>query len=539
MAMKHEKGTPEFDKIKQEFADLIANTPEWHPPEPPSEIIKPGEPSEWVELPNDNLDVVADAFGEWSRDKCGVIHRFNSTDGWTIYVKDRYQRVEDEDEIKGYIQQFICKFVKIKKRTKQEDGSFKVYFVRPTNKMMVSSYITNVFKTFKRPNASVHLLPSQKAPCSLDGELDSNVVIAMKNGLLDRSTKPRTLHPHTPEYYNLNYMDYDYDPTAISEIWGRFLVDITDSDPDLMTLLQQWCGYLLMKTNKFQKFLLCVGDGANGKGVFFDTITAALGHLNVSNVPLACFEDTAKIFSTYGKMVNMSSENSKHMEEAAESIIKEYVGGDKMVWRQLYANAFSDYPTAKLMFACNELPIIRDITDGIWRRMLYVPFDAKFEGGKINTDLAKQLQQPKELAGILNWMLEGIESLETMGGFCPVQRCIDGLATYKKESNPTQLFMDDSLVEGDFDDYIISSDVYGLYRNWCQTNGCYPKNAAHFGRAIKKTFTRSEKARQTIDGKKVYIYRGVKMVGEFDFGSSGPSKDHLNDEVTGSDELPF
>jgi putative DNA primase/helicase len=375
--------------------------------------------------------------------------------------------------------------------------------------------------------------------------MDADCTLAMANGLLDRSVKPYTLKPLSDQYYTLNYMTYDYLPDEISELWGRFLIDITDSDPDMMVLLQQWAGYLLMNTTKYQKFLLCVGDGANGKGVFFDTITAALGRENVSNVPLACFDDTAKIFSTFGKMVNMSNESAKHLEESAESIIKEYVGGDKMVWRQLYANAFSDYPTAKLMFATNELPTIRDSSDGIWRRMIYVPFDVQFPEGKQNKDLAKQLQQPKELAGIFNWMLEGIESLEAMGGFVLPRRCVDGLALYKKESNPTGLFISEHLEAGDpgnSDQYIITSEIYKIYQNWCKDNGCYPKNIAHFGRAIKKAFPRSEPSRPYIEGKKKRIYLGIK---EQDKLETGPGCDFETGDgqgkmdFTGTNEPPF
>jgi P4 family phage/plasmid primase-like protien len=524
--------------IKKEFEALLAATPEWKPAELTDD-------KGFVRLPDDDPDTVADYFEIWSLATCGVRHRYNSIDGWTIYFKDKYQRVEDDSEIRGYIRLFINKHCKVKKKVKGEDGGMKTYYAKPDKKMKVTSFTNNVMDQLRTPGGNVHLLPSQKAPCSLDGKLNADQTLAMKNGLLDRSIKPYILQDHTFQYYTLNYMDYDYLPAAFSEKWGRFLIDITDNDPDMMLLLQQWAGYLLMNTTKYQKFLLCVGDGANGKGVFFDTITAAIGRNNVSNVPLAAFTESFKIFATYGKMVNMSNESAKHLEESAESVIKEYVGGDKMVWEQKHRDLFCDYPSAKLMFATNELPPIRDHSDGIWRRMIYVPFDVKFTEDQQNKDLAKQLQQPKELAGILNWMLEGIESLEQMGGFVLPKRCVDGLATYKKESNPTGLFISEYLKAGDitnFDDYIVNSEVYKRYQNWCKINGCYAKNNAHFGRAVKKAFPLSSKSRPRLDGIKVCITLGVLEQEGLETGQGDNYETRYrpgNLDFTEDDEAPF
>lgn len=464
------------------------------------------EPSEQgkgvVILPDDHPDTIASAFWQNSK-KNDVQHKYNRFDGWSIFYKGKYQRVEDIKEIRLHIRKFITNCW-----IKKGRGD-KAYRVRVKQS---SGFIGDILEALAAM-PRVHLLPKKKAPCSLDDSLDAEHVIAAKNVLIDISKRPHITHPITEQFYTLNYLTYEYVKGAFPDKWASFLADITMSDIDLMLLLQQWCGYLLLPTLKYQKFLLCVGDGANGKGVFFDTITAALSQQNVSNVPLARFSNPYALFGTYGKLVNMSNENTKDVENNAESIIKEYVAGDKILWEQKYHDAFFAYPTAKLMFATNELPRIKDTTDGIWRRMILVPFEAKFTGDKQNTNLARELQQPDELAGILNWMIEGAEILEKMGKFVEPKKCKNALNKYRDESDSARLFLLEH-IEADLDVELHPCQIpctwlHQQYQKWCDANGYKPKNNVHFGQTLHQMLS-VQKSRPWFGTKKINVYLGIR-----------------------------
>jgi P4 family phage/plasmid primase-like protien len=480
-------------------------------------------------LENDHFDTVAKQFEKASM----VYHKYNSADGWSIYSEEKHQKVADSNEIESYIRKFLqkCKVTRVRRdKIKDAEGNVtiqeKTYQAEIDNKMQSAAYINNVMK-WLRDMDNVKLKPSQNAPCALNGCLiDPENAIAFQNGILDVTDMlSPTLHVPTSDYYTFNYLPYNYNPDAVSMKWGEFLVEITDGDAEIMTLLQMWAGYLLMPGNKHQKFLLCQGEGANGKFVFFDTLAAAIGKDNVSNVPLACFCDTAKMFTTYGKMVNMSNESPKSLHGDAESIIKEYVGGDKMLWRQLYKDAFSAYPTAKLMFATNELPVIKDPSDGIWRRMLLVPFDVQIPCHKQNKNLAAELQTPEELAGIINWMLEGRADLEEAGEFTIPKKVQKELDIYRKNSNSVRLFAEEYLeIDTTDEERIIKQDLYQQYKTFCETNGNKPKNNSHFGQGINKLFAMTKDARVWDNAKKKTAYVGIKYQegmnqwsGEYDY----------------------
>ena len=471
--------------MKQKLQQLIDAAPVFEPPvEDPKAII----------LKSEDIDVVTAAYVEQSP----VEYKYNSFDGMSIFSKGKYQTVANTEEVRLHIRRFLAKCKILKKKKGYVPLSRK-------NKGFISDMIETICSL-----PDVHLLPSQKAPCSLDGKLDPVGIIATNNCLVNATVYPPETHPITNMFYTHNYLTYDYIAGKVSEIFSKFLVDITVGDLDLIMLLQQWAGYLLLSTLKYQKFLLAVGDGSNGKFVFFDTIAAALGKENVSNVPLARFIDKHTLFGTYGKMVNMSNENAKDVEGDVESVIKEYVGCDKMLWEQKYKDPFFAYPTAKLMFATNDLPRIRDHSDGIWRRMILVPFKAKFEGDQIDRDLGRKLQQPGELAGVLNWMIEGARMLEDMGGFIEPDAAKKALDEYRNESDSARLFAMENLESCPINDsvQIPCRLLHRWYQEWCKEGNFRPKNQTHFGRTINAIYP-VQKSRPWINGKKVNVYLGM------------------------------
>lgn len=481
---------------KDALQKLIDNTPLY--------VLAAAGPKKLVaiELKDDLPSTVAEAFEVNSP----VMHRYNRFDGWSIFHDGKYQLAEDAKEIRLHIRKFIAR-CKVKRCKKDKGGGFTSYTEKL--KKQSSGFVSDILESVMAL-PDVHILPGKKAPCSLDGAINAQSIIAANNVLIDISTRPHVTHAITEAFYTMNYLTYDYKKGVFGEKFAKFLVDITKGDVNLMVLLQQWCGYLLLPTLKYQKFLLCVGDGANGKGVFFDTITAALGTKNVSNVPLARFKDSAALFGTYHKLVNMSNESANNLTGDAESALKEYVAGDKMLWEQKYKDAFFDYPTAKLMFATNELPKIRDATDGIWRRMILVPFDAQFKGDAQNPGLCKELQGPDELAGVLNWMIEGAEMLARDGRFIEPDRCREALGQYRDESNSARMYLNDQIeTDGSNMVAIPCTWLHGQYQIWCKANGFRPLNNVHFGKVLVSQYN-AKKSRPTIGEKRFMCYDGIK-----------------------------
>ena len=89
-----------------------------------------------------------------------------------------------------------------------------------------------------------------------------------------------------------------------------------------------------------------------------------------------------------------------------ESALKSLsAGNDKITARFLYCNEFEFYPKMKIWMATNHKPIIRGTDNGIWRRLVIIPFNRIFKEHEQDKDLIDKLRKEKD--SIFMWLIEG------------------------------------------------------------------------------------------------------------------------------------
>lgn len=117
------------------------------------------------------------------------------------------------------------------------------------------------------------LLPNvQECPVWIDGPNCSRKdYLAFSNGLLDLNSYfsggPVILMPASPKWFSSVIFPYEYNHSADCPRWKAFLQKNLEGDPERIALLQEWFGYCLTPDTDKQRFLLMVGEGANGKSV--------------------------------------------------------------------------------------------------------------------------------------------------------------------------------------------------------------------------------------------------------------------------------
>ena len=277
-----------------------------------------------------------------------------------------------------------------------------------------------------------------------------------------------------------------------------------------VSLLQQWVGYLFRPDLNEQKFLLCTGEGANGKGVFFKVIQALLGEHNCSELGLSSFNPKINrfgLYTTLGKMVNMTNESSHIIEHEGETVLKSYVAGDTINFERKFREPLSAKPTAKIMIATNALPRFNDRTHAIWRRILLVPFPKIIESENQIKDLAEQLR--RELSGIFNWTLDGLEQLNKAGRFIEPSESKKFLEEYRRDSDPARAFLMENYIYSLDGCGVPSNDLYQEYVQYCKSNGCRPMRNTQFGQSVKRVFPEVEKVRWGSRDDRSYIYKGL------------------------------
>jgi putative DNA primase/helicase len=158
------------------------------------------------------------------------------------------------------------------------------------------------------------------------------------------------------------------------------------------------------------------------------------------------------------------------------------------------------------MISTNQLPNFSDKTIGLWRRMLFVPFDKTIPIDQQNPDLIDELV--KELPGILNWAIAGLRNLTARGGFIEPQRCKDAIAQYRRDTNPQR-----ALIEENYEfkpgEETIGRVAYQRHVDLCIENGLHPINSNNFGKEIKRIFKGVYKEQKRINGRREWVYKNL------------------------------
>jgi P4 family phage/plasmid primase-like protien len=136
--------------------------------------------------------------------------------------------------------------------------------------------------------------------------------------------------------------------------------------------------------NRDEIFIFCIGSGSNGKSLTFQLVSEALGDYYIScpitiitrkrNSSNAASPELARM---KGVRCGVYQEPGTD-EEINVGIFKELSGNDRFMVRGLYSEPIEIRPQLKQFMTTNELPEIKSIDGGTWRRIRVIDFMSKF-----------------------------------------------------------------------------------------------------------------------------------------------------------------
>ncbi|OLS46005.1 hypothetical protein BV509_17680 [Rhodovulum sulfidophilum] len=317
-------------------------------------------------------------------------------------------------------------------------------------------------------------------------------------------------------------MPVAYDRAATAPRWDAFLEEILP-DATVREFVQRWMG-LSMTGIKMQRLAFLYGGGANGKSVLVDTIARVLGpYAATARIESLTGTNrrgggdaTPDLIPLMGARFVRTSEPDEG-QRLQEGLIKELTGGEPLMIRALHSDFLEFSPYFKLTMSGNHKPEIRGTDDGIWRRVLLVPFDVQIPEDRRDPDLANKLWE--EAPGILNWLIEGLtDFLE--GGLRPPDRVLEATAEYREESDPVGAFLTESaIVTGAEADFIYSRDLIEAFNFWLEDRG----ETRWGGRTVSLRLKQKESrwrhphtGKSFIRGKRDATgYRGLRFTDEF------------------------
>ncbi len=237
-------------------------------------------------------------------------------------------------------------------------------------------------------------------------ELDTEpALIGVTNGVLDL-TKGELVQTDS---YVTRSSGVKFDPSATSDRWEQFLLEIADGDLDLVKYLQVAVGYSCSGHTKEHLMFVLIGSGANGKSVFMNTLSEILGEYAHTAPPRALMDNSTETYSLAdlpSKRLLVAPETDENS-KLDENLVKRLTGGDTLSARHMYKSYFEFNPVCKVWLMSNHYPKILGTDDGIWRRLGVIPFNRSFSSAEQDKDLQDKLRC--EASGILNWAIRGYQ----------------------------------------------------------------------------------------------------------------------------------
>lgn len=328
----------------------------------------------------------------------------------------------------------------------------------------------------------------------------SRVLINLQNGTFEISTNgTQQLRPFAPEDFLTYQLPFAYEPEAKAPLFESYLSRVL---PDLerQKVLAEYLGFVFIKhgsrTLKEEKALILYGTGANGKSVFAEVVNALLGAANVCNFSLQSLTDNTGYFRAKlaNKLVNYASEINGKLET---SVFKQLVSGEPVEARLPYGQPFTLTQYAKLIFNCNELPKDVEHTNAYFRRFLIIPFDVTIPETEQDKTLHAKIIE-RELAGVFNWVLTGLNRLLQQGRFSDCEAAQRAVEQYRQESDSVQVFLNEEGYEPTVSGEMKLQTLFNSYRAYCMENGfkhCSQKTFGERTRNVGFTITRKNYGR--------------------------------------------
>lgn len=266
--------------------------------------------------------------------------------------------------------------------------------------------------------------------------------------------------------------------------WLSFLNRVTAGDAALVAFLQRVAGYSLTGSTRDHALFFAYGTGGNGKGVFINTLVAAMGDYATTS-PMETFTASTgdrhptDLAGLRGARL-VTAQETEEGRQWAESKIKSLTGGDPICARFMRQDFFIFSPQFKLLIAGNHKPGLRNVDEAMRRRLHLIPFLVTIPAGERDPDLPEKLKA--EWGGILKWMIHGCMEWQRIG-LAPPPAVTGATAEYLEAEDSFSIWMGDCLTPCArwFES---SADLFGSWKSWAERAGENPGSQKRFSQTM-------------------------------------------------------
>lgn len=324
-----------------------------------------------------------------------------------------------------------------------------------------------------------------------------NVVLTVENQKITRRVKPKL------DDYSTHYIPIKWESSKIP-IWSRLLEEWLPCKDDQKTL-QEMFGLCFFPSVQMQVFFVLYGDAATGKSTVTKILAEILGEDRVSAQSCTTLGDSFGLSPLLNRFVNIDNE-SGFLGARAEANLKAIVGGDKLSINIKGMPYVQEALPCRMIADCNELPRYIDKSEGLWSRLVIIPFTQRVKKQVSSDQIIRSLRP--EFGGILNWALKGLTRLlkkdsRRSDSITQSESSTTIKQQHRQASNPVLSWWEACVILEN-DASMSKTETYQHYKRWCDLNGhrntlSHPQFAKEVKKLLQKNGVEKVDARPNMD----------------------------------------
>ena len=271
-------------------------------------------------------------------------------------------------------------------------------------------------------------------------------------------------------------------------LWQETLATFFCGDQELIDYVQMVVGMAAIGKVYQEHMIIAYGGGANGKSTFWNTIARVLGSysgkLSADALTMSNKRNVKpEMAELKGKRLIIASEMDEGM-RLNTGLVKQLCSTDEIYAEKKYKDPFHFVPSHTLVLYTNHLPKVGANDDGIWRRLIVIPFNAKITGKSDVKNFADYLYDNAAPA-IISWIIEGAEKAIKANFKTKLPKVVqESVRAYREANDWLGHFIEENCeIEKGY--LQKSGDLYSAYRAYALQNGEYVRSTTDFYTALE------------------------------------------------------
>lgn len=226
-------------------------------------------------------------------------------------------------------------------------------------------------------------------------------------------------------------------------------------DPKMRSYFLRICGSMLVNFNPKRNWVIWRGRGNDGKSTTLRILGEVLGdywtigtvETLMSNPHSGASGPRNDLMALAGGTRLVSFVEPDEKKELDAGLIKLLTGGDGVSARGNHQAQKTWMPHFKILLLCNDLPKVKDSTDGFWQRIEIVPFTHQFTKATEDPTLEGRIKAERD--GILSTFIEGFYDWRSRGfNYDPPEEAEVMKLRFQDESSQYLAWMRDRILWG-------------------------------------------------------------------------------------------